>query len=66
MMATESLPSNMDQKDHNFQEIVFFSKQRDCANWHTAGAAYLASFQILIQKISGTRVSIETFERALK
>lgn len=65
-MATESLPFNMDQKDHNCQETVFFSKQRYCANWHTAGAACLACFQILVQKISGTRVNIETFERVLK
>lgn len=52
----------MDQKDHNFQEIVLFSKQRYCANWQTAGAGYLACFQILVQKTSGKRVNIETFE----
>lgn len=64
-MATESVLSNMDQKDLNFQETVFFSKQRYCANCPIAGAGYLACFQILVQKISDKKVNIETFERVL-
>lgn len=63
-MATESLPSNMDQKDHNFKKTLFFSKQRYCANWHIAGAGYLACFQIIVQKMSGKKVNIETFEKS--